>query len=111
MCDLGFLRQGYRKANGTVGCRCPGEPVKSYVHKGGEIEDAVGRKCVCNGLLASIGMEQHRRNDQVEKPLVTCGNDVASITQFLKSANASSYTAADVVKCLVSGVRVPIAIV
>ncbi len=111
ICDLGFLRQGYRKADGTVGWRCPGEPVKSYVHKGGEFQDTVGRKCVCNGLLASIGMEQHRRNDQVEQPLVTCGNDVSSITQFLESANATSYTATNVVKCLLSGARVPAAIV
>ncbi|MEZ6080572.1 MAG: hypothetical protein R3C56_34335 [Pirellulaceae bacterium] len=35
VCDLGFLRQGYRKEDGTVGWRCPGEPVKAYVHKGG----------------------------------------------------------------------------
>ena len=106
VCDLGFLRQGYRKSNGMIGWRCPGEPVKSYVHKHGKVEDTVGRKCVCNGLLASIGLEQHRRNDQVEHPLVTCGDDVASITKFLRSDDAKTYTAADVVECLVSAASV-----
>lgn len=101
VCDLGFLRQGYRKPDGTIGWRCPGEPTKSYVHKGGQLEETVGRKCVCNGLLASIGMGQRRQGAE-EQPLVTCGNDVASITQFLQSDNATSYSASDVVKGLLS---------
>ena len=52
VCDLGFLRQGYRKADGTIGWRCPGERHASYLHKGGKIDDTSGRKCVCNGLLS-----------------------------------------------------------
>ncbi len=102
VCDLGFLRQAYRKADGTVGWRCPGEPVKAYLHKGGELEDTVGRKCVCNGLVANIGMAQRRRGSGLEQPLVTCGNDVASIVQFLKTPDATSYSAADVVQTLLA---------
>ncbi|MCS7465871.1 nitronate monooxygenase [Stieleria sp. ICT_E10.1] len=111
VCDLGFLRQGYRKPDGNVGWRCPGEPIKSYLRKGGERDDTVGRKCVCNGLMASIGIPQRRSGDRQEQPLVTCGNDVAGITQFLESDNATSYTAADVVNCLLSASRVESTIV
>lgn len=110
VCDLGFLRQGYRKEDGTVGWRCPGEPVKAYVHKGGALDETVGRKCVCNGLLANIGMGQRRRGSELEQPLVTCGNDVASIVQFLKSPEATSYAAANVVERLLSGIVLPNAI-
>jgi nitronate monooxygenase len=102
VCDLGFLRQGYRKSDGTIGWRCPGEPIKAYLHKGGTIEDTVGRKCVCNGLLASIGLGQ-RRHGESEQALVTCGNDVAAIKQFLTTPDATSYTAADVIACLLVG--------
>ena len=106
VCDLGFLRQGYRKDDGTIGWRCPGEPVKAYLHKGGEREDTVGRKCVCNGLVANIGIEQRRPSSGPEHPLVTCGNDVASIVQFLKPPGATSYSAADVVETLLAGMAV-----
>lgn len=106
VCDLGFLRQGYRKTDGTIGWRCPGEPVRTHVHKGGEESETIGRKCVCNGLLASIAMEQRRSGGRTEQPLVTCGSDVASITQFLAADQATTYHAADVVECLLSGLRV-----
>jgi nitronate monooxygenase len=108
VCDLGFLRQGYRKTDGTIGWRCPGEPVKSFVHKGGNVDDTVGRKCVCNGLLASIGLAQHRRGE-TERALVTCGNDVASIRQFLPGDKATSYHAADVINHLLAPMPVALA--
>src|SRR3546814_18230906 len=57
VCDLGYLRTSYRKPDGSVGYRCPSEPVESYVAKGGAIEDTVGRKCLCNGLMATAGFE------------------------------------------------------
>ncbi len=100
VCDLGFLSQAYRKPDGSIGWRCPGEPVASYLHKGGTIDETVGRKCVCNGLLANVGLEQCRLHGQHESPLVTSGNDVANIRRFLKTPDARSYSAADVVKHL-----------
>jgi nitronate monooxygenase len=103
LCDLGFLREAYQRADGTTGWRCSGEPTGSYVAKGGELADTVGRKCVCNGLLANVGLGQHRRDGSVEPALVTCGNDVGEIVQFLSSFAATSYTAADVVQRLLSG--------
>lgn len=104
VCDLGYLQQGYRKEDGTIGWRCPGEPVKSYVAKGGDIEDTVGRKCVCNCLLANVGMQQTRRNGYEEKELLTCGTDVATLGQFLRSPEQTSYSAVDVIDHLLTGI-------
>lgn len=104
ICDLGYLQQGYRKEDGTIGWRCPGEPIKSYVAKGGNLEDCAGRKCVCNCLLANVGMQQFRRNGYEEKVLVTCGADVNTLVQFLRSADQNSYSAVDVIYHLLSGV-------
>jgi nitronate monooxygenase len=96
-CDLGYLRELYRRPDGTPGYRCPGEPVEDYVHKGGTIEDTVGRKCVCNGLLATVGLGQHRE-DGPERPIVTAGAGLSDVARVL--AGRASYTAADVVAYL-----------
>lgn len=32
-CDLGYLREIYRRADGTPGYRCPAEPVDDYLRK------------------------------------------------------------------------------
>jgi nitronate monooxygenase len=53
-CDLGYLRDAYRKEDGTTGYRCPAEPVADFVRKGGTLEETKGRECVCNGLMATI---------------------------------------------------------
>ena len=37
VCDLGYLRQTYRKDDGTMGYRCPAEPPEDFVAKGGKI--------------------------------------------------------------------------
>jgi nitronate monooxygenase len=103
-CDLGFLRQVYKKPDGEVGWRCPAERVESYVGKGGKAEDAMGRKCLCNGLLANVGLQQVR-DGEPERPLVTCGDDVkATLMQLSSHGNASSYSAADVVRYLLKEV-------
>ena len=99
ICDLGYLRHLYRREDGSVGYRCPSEPVEDYVRKGGAREDTVGRKCVCNGLPATVGLGQVRTVTNLELPLVTAGNDVKDIAQFL-APGRMSYRAADVIRCL-----------
>jgi nitronate monooxygenase len=103
-CDLGYLRQAFKKPDGALGWRCASEPEKAYLHKGGKPEDLVGRKCVCNGLMANVGLGQVRADGSPELPLVTCGDDVRNITRFLKSADALSYSARDVIDFLLSSV-------
>jgi NAD(P)H-dependent flavin oxidoreductase YrpB (nitropropane dioxygenase family) len=99
ICDLGYLRHLYRKPDGTPGYRCPAEPVDDYVKKGGALADAQGRKCLCNGLVANIGLNQVRSNSEEELALMTAGDDVAQVARFLKPG-CDTYTAADVVRCL-----------
>jgi len=96
VCDAGYLREAYRTAEGTIDFRCSGEPVSVYLSKQGKPEDTVGRKCLCNALLANIGHAQVRSGRYVEKGLVTCGDDLSKIPSFLPP-NTTSYTAADVI--------------
>lgn len=104
ICDLGFLRHVYRKTDGTLGYRCPSEPIDSFIRKGGTVPETEGRKCICNGLFATIGMGQKLpgRELRTEAPLVTAGDDVSQyLADFIKPG-AVSYTAADVVDALLA---------
>jgi NAD(P)H-dependent flavin oxidoreductase YrpB (nitropropane dioxygenase family) len=99
ICDLGYLRHPYRKEDGSLGYRCPSEPVKDYVRKGGALEETVGRKCLCNGLLATVELPQKQASGYTELPIMTAGDEVANVAQFLKPG-ADTYTAADVIDFL-----------
>lgn len=95
-CDLGYLRHAYRREDGRLGWRCPGEPVATYKRKGGEVAHTAGRKCVCNGLLANVGLAQRRSDGTAEAPLLTAGDDVATVARFLPEGR-STYQARDVI--------------
>ncbi len=99
MCDLGFLREAYVTPDGREGYRCSAEPPTSYVAKGGAVEDTMGRKCLCNALLANVGKSQIRGGGAVEPALVTVGDDLNTVGQFL-APGANTYTAADVINKL-----------
>jgi len=105
VCDLGYLREPYATSETTIGYRCAAEPVANYVAKGGKVEDTVGRKCLCNALMANVGHAQIRKDGFVELPLVTVGDDLNSIAQFL-APGQNSYGAADVVESLLSALPV-----
>jgi nitronate monooxygenase len=98
ICDLGGLRQPYRKTDGTLGYRCPAEPAADYVRKGGEAADTVGRKCLCNALTATVGFGQSRGGG-VEPALVTAGNEVADLDRIVPTG-AAHYRAEEVVRYL-----------
>lgn len=104
ICDLGYLRHAYKKDDGTVGWRCPSEPVEDYLKKGGKIEDTVGRKCVCNGLMANITLGQVQKDGELELPLITSGDDVEHVARFLKPGERS-YSAAAVIEYLLQDVN------
>lgn len=101
ICDLGYLRHVYRKEDGSLGYRCPSEPIKDYLRKGGKTEDTCGRKCLCNGLMANIGHEQVQKTGYLEKPLLTAGDDISKVVQFVSDAKRT-YTAREVVDHLLS---------
>ncbi|NQV07551.1 nitronate monooxygenase, partial [bacterium] len=99
ICDLGYLRTAYVGDDGAKGWRCPAEPVDDYIRKGGDEADTVGRKCLCNALMANIGLGQIKRSGTPEPVLVTSGDDVADVARFLVGS-ASTYTARDVIEQL-----------
>lgn len=68
VCDLGCLRTPYRKADGSLGYRCPGEPEHLFVAKGGAPKLTVGRKCLSNGLVAAVQLAQHRADGSDAPP-------------------------------------------
>ncbi len=105
VCDLGYLRHAYRMADGSIGWRCPAESPEMYAEKGGDASDTHGRKCLCNALLATVGLEQARPDGSREPPLVTCGDDVDQITRFLPTPESGTYTARDVVTGLLAEYR------
>jgi NAD(P)H-dependent flavin oxidoreductase YrpB (nitropropane dioxygenase family) len=94
VCDLGFLRSVVVGDDAEVTYRCPAEPVSAYVRKGGSADDTDGRACLCNGLLATVGLGQVRPGGP-EPAIVTAGDDLARIANDL---GPGSYTAADVVE-------------
>ena len=73
-----------------------------YLAKGGREEDTVGRKCVCNGLLANIGLAQVRNGKRTEPALITAGDDLVTVGQFLKPGRFD-YGAKDVIEQLLTG--------
>jgi len=100
VCDLGFLRTLYKRPDGTVGYRCPSEPIDDYLAKGGKIEETVGHKCLCNALLATVGLAQERPTGP-EAPIVTAGDELATVVRAL-AGESGRWTAADVIAHLLA---------
>jgi NAD(P)H-dependent flavin oxidoreductase YrpB (nitropropane dioxygenase family) len=96
VCDLGYLRLAYQRAPGVIGYRCPAEPVADFVRKGGTAAETEGRKCLCNGLTATVGLGQARQDGYLEAPLATLGADLTGAAQLL-SRHPQGWSAADAV--------------
>jgi nitronate monooxygenase len=96
VCDLGYLREAYRTEAGTIDYRCAGEPLSVYLSKGGKAEDTAGRICLCNALVANIGLPQVRGGKYVERGVVTSGDDLQEIPSFLPP-DRFVYNASDVI--------------
>lgn len=105
VCDIGVLREMYRKDDGTIGYRCPSEPEANFMRKGGELPATIGRKCLCNGLVAEIGLGQVTPDGSVERSIITGADRINENARDVmahagRSPNAdgswSLYTASDV---------------
>ncbi len=97
-CDLGYLRTAARRDDGRLVYRCSAAPLKEYTNAGGTEEDTVGRRCLCNGLMAVIGLGQVREGGIVEAPMITSGDSVTQLADVAQGR--TSYTAADVLHYL-----------
>ena len=100
LCDLGYLRRAYLRPDGTLGYRCPSEPVDDHVRKGGDVADTVGRKCLCNALIANIGLGQVRADGYEELPMLTAGDDLEPVRRLI-APDRQSYRARDVIEWLI----------
>ncbi len=96
-CDMGYLRTIYKRPDGSLGYRCPAEPVLDFLRKGGRVQDTVGRKCLCNALMASIGLGQVRETGRVEQLLLTAGDCLRTLAR-LRVPSGPSYSALDVIE-------------
>lgn len=96
-CDLGYLQEAYLDAKGRLLTRCPSEPVEDYVRKGGRREETEKRGCLCNGLMANIGLAQVQKWGE-ERPLFTGGDELTSLP--LGSVEQPGYSARDVIHYL-----------
>ena len=97
ICDLGYLRQAYRRPEGSVGYRCSAEPVAQYVKKGGAVEDTLDRRCLCNSLMSVVGLGQSR-DGETEAPLLTSGDVLRDLSPLAPAGRG--YGAKDVVRYL-----------
>ncbi len=98
VCDLGYLRTGAIRDDGKLVYRCSAAPERDYINSGGTMEDTVGRRCLCNGLMSAIGLGQSRKDGSLEPPIVTSGDGVKELMAV--SQGRTSYTAADVLRYL-----------
>ncbi|GAB97195.1 putative 2-nitropropane dioxygenase [Kineosphaera limosa NBRC 100340] len=102
LCDLSYLRTPYERPNGTLGYRCASEPEDAYLKKGGHLEETIGRKCLCNGLMANIGIGQERKDGYVEAPAVTLGQDLEGPIELL-AQYPQGWSAAQALEWLLTG--------
>lgn len=94
VCDQGVLVELYEKSDGGIGYRCASEPQERFLAKGGEIEETLGRGCLCNGLVSTTGL-----GNCGEAPIVTLGDDVGFLQKLINRPD-SSYTAKDAINWL-----------
>ena len=97
ICDLGYLRHLYQLEDRLV-YRCPAEPIEDWAKKGGKPEDTEGKKCLCNALMADIGLAQ-RQKWGIEGYLLTAGDDFNHLLRLLPEGSLS-YSAKDVIDYL-----------
>lgn len=95
ICNQGALASPYRRPDGSIGYRCGAEDAVRYTKKGGKFEDTLGRKCICNGLIATAGLNANPN----EPPIVTLGDDLDSLHHLMPDEN-SGYSVGDVFRYL-----------
>jgi NAD(P)H-dependent flavin oxidoreductase YrpB (nitropropane dioxygenase family) len=102
VCDIGALRVPYQRDDGTLGYRCPAEPVHAYTEvKGARAANTEGRICLCNALLATADQPQTRPDGTAEPALVTLGDDTRTVRAMLaRQADPAPYPARDVIDYL-----------
>jgi NAD(P)H-dependent flavin oxidoreductase YrpB (nitropropane dioxygenase family) len=103
VCDIGLLQQrGLSKpdADGKrkLFQRCSAAPIEGFVKKRGLPHNTKSRRCLCNGLLSTVGLAQGT-NQKEEPAIVTLGNHLDSIRR-LSHQGQHPYWVRDIVQDL-----------
>lgn len=104
ICNMGLLRELFKTKEGKIGYRCPAEPVDSFVKKGGAAELATEARCLCNALLANLGLGMSYAGTRLEQPMLTVGKHLESLRLLIKRFGID-YSATDVLRFL--GLPIP----
>jgi nitronate monooxygenase len=104
VCDIGLLQQVGVSEPGEGGARtlfqrCAAGPVDNYLGKRGIARNTEERRCLCNGLLACVGLGQVKSHDgeHAEEPaIITLGDQLDGIRR-LSSNGQAHYWVKDVV--------------
>ncbi len=103
LCDLGGLREAYVRETvdglEKIAYRCSAEPEPRYILKNGDIERTMGRLCLCNGLLSTIGLGQ-TYNGEKERPIVTLGDQAPEVVRRLVGRYGLHFSAGNVMDFL-----------
>ena len=82
---------------------CAAEPDAAFLKKRGDEKELAGRMCLCNGLLAAVGLGQERPDGYKEAPLLTLGSTTSDVENMLMT-HPEGWSAKEVVDRLLSGV-------
>lgn len=85
VCDIGELRHLFKGEDGKFVFRCPAESKPNFERKGGDSAETENVKCICNGLLSTIGLAQTRMKGgaayYTEPPIVTFGKKIPELVK------------------------------
>ena len=99
LCDLSYLRTPVIREDGRTQYICASEPEHKYIDKGQDPADLVDRLCLCNGLMAAVGLGQERADGYVEAPLLTLGSSANEVAEMLELF-PDGWSAADLIGTL-----------
>jgi len=101
VCNVGLLREIFKTPEGKIGYRCPAESEAVFEGKGGDPAKSGEARCLCNALLANIGLGMKYAGSYLEKPLLTVGNQLESLRHLIAKVGMD-YSALDVIRFLES---------
>lgn len=104
ICDIGMLQQlGFGKPDEdgarTLFRRCPAGPINTFLKNRGQERNTEDRRCLCNGLLACVGLGQvhEAHGERREEPaIVTLGNHLDGVRRLSRHGQ-THYHVEDVV--------------
>lgn len=99
VCNVGFLSSLFKTSDGKIDRRCPAENEAVFAKKGGNIALSGEARCLCNALLANIGLGMKYASGYLEAPLLTVGSHIESLKRLIDQFGLE-YSALDVLTFL-----------